>query len=78
MAYIDDNLVKYRCFNCHREFIVSEYQVKEWQTYTLGTPHCPFCEYSSCTEAIVWMDDENMLDMMGCMGMGHEEGGEQE
>lgn len=72
MAYIDDNLVKYRCLICDREFIISDYQEKTWNEHLYTKIKCPFC-VSPNTKAVAWMDDEDMLDMMGCMGMVHEE-----
>lgn len=57
-------LIKYQCLNCNKEFILSQYQA-----YNIDVS-CPYCK-SGNAEAVVWMDDYDRLDQLGCMGIGH-------
>ena len=65
--YYLDELVKYLCWGCEREFIISEYQAKQVGTNHIG---CPYC-HSDNIMAYVWMIDQEQLEELGCMGIGH-------
>lgn len=66
MAYVLDNLVKYHCFGCDKEFILSEYQVENATKKLI----CPYC-HSYDVEDTVLMDDKEGLEDLGCMAIGH-------
>lgn len=66
-SYVLDNLVKYHCFECNGEFILSEYQVKS----TIKNLICPYC-HGQDIDAYVFLDeDDDLLYELGCMGIGH-------
>ncbi|SHH58188.1 hypothetical protein [Sporanaerobacter acetigenes] len=65
-SYVLDNLEKYHCFTCDKEFILSEYQ-RENATEEII---CPYC-HSKNVEDYVFMDDEDGLNDLGCMGISH-------
>lgn len=65
-SYVLDALVKYHCFSCDKEFILSEYQVENATAKII----CPYC-HSEDIEAYVFIDDEDDLSELGCMGIGH-------
>lgn len=64
MSYVLDNLLKYHCFDCDKEFILSEYQVKNASKKII----CPYC-HSDDIDDYVFMDAEEYD--LGCMGIGH-------
>ncbi len=59
MARVVDGLVKYECFNCGEQFIVSEYAIRSIN-YKLT---CPYC-ISHDIEAIVLLDDQEKLSQL--------------
>jgi len=63
MSYVEDNLVKYHCFECDRAFILSDYWAKDADVM------CPYC-HGKDVQPYVFMEEECELDL-GCMGMGH-------
>lgn len=65
--YYLDELVKYLCWGCERRFIVSDYQVKQLGAEAI---RCPYCQ-SDDIEAYVWMNDQDQLEELGCIGIGH-------
>ena len=67
MTRVVDGLVKYECFNCREQFIVSEYAIRS-KSYKLT---CPYC-ISHDIEAIVLMDDQEILSQLGCLGLYHD------
>lgn len=66
-SYVLDSLVKYHCFNCNSEFILSEYREKQAKEVT-----CPYCQDRD-VEAYVYARDEELLSSLGCLAMGHHE-----
>ncbi|MBO8136783.1 MAG: hypothetical protein H0Z40_01390 [Desulfotomaculum sp.] len=62
-TYVIDNLVKYMCLEDGKEFIISEHDSK-------NGVHCPFCQ-SHNTEAISILEDNDLLDALGCMCISH-------
>lgn len=65
-GFYQDNLVKYECFGCGRQFILDEEQVKGCaQSY----PQCPYCG----SRTVEWMsmtEDDQLADMnLGCIGI---------
>lgn len=73
-SYVLDNLVKYHCFHCDKEFILSEYQVEN----AIKKIICPYC-YEQDIEPYVFIDeDDDLLYELGCMGIGHHEDLEEE
>ena len=62
-----DNIVKYHCFGCARQFFVGEELLKRSGQERL---HCPYCQ----NDAVDWeaKTDEESLDLlleMGCVGL---------
>jgi DNA-directed RNA polymerase subunit RPC12/RpoP len=66
MARVPDNLTKYECHDCGKQFIVSD------RAATNTIIWCPYCT-SEETESIVWMDDKERLNELGCLGIYHDE-----
>lgn len=63
-----DNLVKYKCRDCEREFIVGE---KLLEDAPLGYTVCPYCGQSN-VERISWTEDDQLADIgseMGCLAI---------
>ena len=69
-SYITDDLMKYQCCSCKRKFILSVYQAETFTKEHDKDIKCPYCG-SKDIEGIVWLDDEDLLDRLGCMGIGH-------
>lgn len=72
-SYVLDTLVKYHCFDCDKEFILSEFQVRNSHRDIV----CPYCHGKDIKD-YVFMDNEDDLDALGCMGIGHHENPEEE
>lgn len=67
-TFFEDNLVKYECYQCKRQFILGEQTTLE--STELGRKvSCPYCR----TEDISWASrtiDENLEELdMGCVGI---------
>ena len=62
--YVYHNLIKYHCFPCDKEFIISEYQRDKLKSKII----CPYC-HDDMVEAYVWMDDD--LEDMEELAIGH-------
>ena len=71
-SYVLDKLVKYHCFNCNSEFILSEYKIKK-----AGRITCPYCQ-SKGIQSYVCINDKDKLNKLGCIAMGHHEDPEEE
>ena len=65
-SYVSDNLVKYHCFTCDKEFILSEYQRDNATEEII----CPYC-HSQDIQDYVFMDPEEEGYDLGCMGISH-------
>ncbi len=65
--YYLDELVKYLCWDCEREFVLSECQAKQVREENIK---CPYCQ-SDDIEAHVRVVDQDQLEELGCIGMGH-------
>lgn len=61
------HLVKYECCDCDGEFIVSKVQAKGEVYMT-----CPYCNGTE-TEEVAELVDYDILNSLGCMGIGHTE-----
>jgi DNA-directed RNA polymerase subunit RPC12/RpoP len=61
--YIIPDLLKYQCLDesCEKQFILSE-------AYDNSDVKCPYCG-SSNIEAIVFLEDPDKLDELGCMAI---------
>lgn len=72
-GFYQDNLVKYECFGCGRQFILGEELVKGCAQ---GYPQCPYCG----SRAVEWMsmtEDDQLVDMnLGCIGIYMDQQGE--
>jgi len=66
-SYVLDSLVKYHCFNCNSEFILSEYREKQAKKV-----NCPYCQNED-VEAYVYARDEELLNGLGCLAIAHHE-----
>lgn len=66
-SYVLDNLVKYHCFNCNSEFILSEYKAEIAEKIT-----CPYCQDKD-VEGYVFLNNEEELNELGCLAIGHHE-----
>lgn len=67
MKRVPDGLIKYVCHDCNEQFIVSE-RVEEKVKYIW----CPYCT-SEETEQIVWENNTDKLNELGCLGIYHDE-----
>lgn len=66
-SYVLDNLLKYYCFTCDKEFIVSEYQRDNATEKII----CPYC-HSEDVKDYVFIDSEECEACdLGCMAIGH-------
>lgn len=63
-SYVLDNLVKYHCFQCDKEFIVSEHHRDKSEKEII----CPYC-HDGIIEAYVWMDND--LGNLEELAIGH-------
>lgn len=63
-SYVYHNLVKYHCYPCDKEFIVSEYQRNNSKNKII----CPYC-HDDIVEAYVWMNED--LEELGDLAIGH-------
>ncbi len=68
-SYVLDNLIKYHCFECHSEFILSEYQVENSTKKII----CPYCHGQDMEAYVLLDEDDDLLYELGCMGIGHHE-----
>lgn len=68
-SYVLDNLVKYHCFECDKEFILSEYQAKNATKNII----CPYCHGQDIEDYVFLDEDDDLLYELGCMGIGHHE-----
>ncbi len=73
-SYVLDNLVKYHCFGCDKEFILSEYQVGNAAKKII----CPYCHGQDIEPYVFLDEDDDLLYELGCMGIGHHEDPEEE
>lgn len=64
--YYIDELVKWQCLECDKEFILSEYQV----AHSRGHIRCPYC-ISDAVEAYVALINQDTLEELGCMAISH-------
>lgn len=63
-------LVKHTCLECGRHIILSKKELEDAE----GDPHLePCCSYcgSISIESETWLDDPDILDELGCFGIGH-------
>lgn len=65
--YILDPLVKYHCFNCNAEFILSEYKAE-----ITGKITCPYCQDED-VESYVCLKNKEELNELGCLAIGRYE-----
>lgn len=68
-SYVLDNLIKYHCFNCDKEFILSEYQIKDTDKEII----CPYCHGTYIDDYVFVGEDDDLLYELGCLGIGHYE-----
>jgi len=68
MKYVSDNLVKYTCFHCDGEFILSEYIVEHTGEDVCCCPYCKSHSIEAVSEC-----REDLLDEFGCFGIYHYE-----
>ena len=72
-GFYQDNLVKYECSGCGRQFILGEELVKGC---THGYPRCPYCGIRA-VEWVSMTEDDQLAGMaLGCIGIYMELSGE--
>lgn len=69
-------LVKHTCLRCGRHIILSKKELEDVEEPYLE-PCCSYCG-STSIESETWLDDPDILDELGCLGIGHLEEEEEE
>lgn|GEM_PF-2403648 len=67
-------LVKYECLECEKSFILSKKFVDDLKGIDVS---CPYCGNFNVEDTVI-MDDQDSLDELGCLGIGHLEEEEEE
>ncbi|ABW19391.1 hypothetical protein [Alkaliphilus oremlandii] len=67
-SYVPHTLVKYHCFPCDKEFILSQQQMDNRKDKKKII--CPYC-HDDMAMAYVWMDEIEELEMLHELGIGH-------
>lgn len=65
-GYYQDNLVKYECSDCGKEFIVGEESVKDCPP---GFPVCPYCGQSNVSWSSKTENEVRGELQLGCIGI---------
>ena len=60
-------LVKYECLECEKSFILSKKFVDDLKGIDVS---CPYCGNYNVEDTVI-MDDQDSLDELGCLGIGH-------
>lgn len=65
-GFYADNLIKYECKECNKQFIIGEEMLKDCPP---NYPLCPYCGQNN-VDKTAWTTDDDLLDTeLGCVGL---------